>query len=175
MRIMGIDGSLSNTGIAVADNKNVVEMLSITTNPKDKIEDRIYLLVVSIEDLIDKYKPEIIIIEDIFMYMNGKTVINLARLNGALILLFKNKNINFILCPPAKHKKITTGSGKATKNLTIRKVENYFNIEVPYLLTHSGKIKKKNNKKLKNDNIADALSLCCCYLKNQEVVYEKCV
>ena len=80
MRIMGIDGSLSNTGIAVVDNKNVIEMSSILTDPKDEIEDRIYLLAVKIKEIIDKHKPEIIVIEDVFMYINGKTVINLARL-----------------------------------------------------------------------------------------------
>lgn len=170
MRIMGIDGSLSNTGIAITDNKNVIEILSVSTDPKDNIEDRIYLLVVNIKELIDKHKPEIIVIEDVFMYMNGKTVIDLARLNGALLALCAELGVKVILYPPATHKKITTGSGKATKEFTIRKVEEYFNITVPYLLTAKGNIKKKNNEELKNDNIADALSLCCCYLESGGVI-----
>lgn len=172
MRIMGIDGSLSNTGIAVVDNKNVIQILSVSTDPKDNIEDRIYLLVVNIKELINKYKPEIIIIEDVFMYMNSKTVIDLARLNGALLALCSELGVKVILYPPSTHKKASTGDGRATKDFTIRKVEEYFNITVPYLLTAKGNIKKKNSKELKNDNIADALSLCCCYLKNAEVIYE---
>ena len=165
---MGIDGSLSNTGIAVVDNKNVIEILSVSTDPKDEIEERIYQSTVEIRKIIDKYKPEIIVIEDVFMYINGKTVINLARLNGAILTLCRSLNIKTILYTPSFHKKITAGSGKATKEQTIIEVERYFNITVPYLLTPKGSIKKKNNKELKNDNIADALSLCCCYLKTKE-------
>ena len=168
MRIMGIDGSLSNTGIAVVNNKKVIEMLSVSTNPKDEIEDRIYLLVVNIKELIDKHKPEIVIVEDVFMYINGKTVINLARLNGAILTLCRSLNIKTILYTPSFHKKITSGSGKATKEQTIVEVERYFKIDIPYLLTPTGNVKKKNKIKLKNDNIADALSLCCCYLKTKE-------
>ena len=99
MRIMGIDGSLSNTGIAVVDNKNVIEILSVSTDPKDEIEERIYQLIVEIRKIIDKHKPEIIVIEDVFMYKNGKTVINLARLNGAILILCRSLNIKqfFIL------------------------------------------------------------------------------
>lgn len=168
MRIMGIDGSLSCTGVAVVEDNEVLYMDGIASNSKDDLKDRIYLLQRTIKKLIDKYKPQVIVIEDVFMYMNGKTVIDLARLNGALLALCAELGVKVILYPPATHKKITTGSGKATKEFTIRKAEEYFNITVPYLLTPKGSIKKKNNKELKNDNIADALSLCCCYLKTKE-------
>lgn len=172
MRIMGIDGSLSNTGIAVVNNKKVIEMLSVSSDRRDEIEDRIYLLAVKIKEIIDKHKPEVIAIEDVFMYMNGKTVINLARLNGAILTLCKSLSIKTILYPPSFHKKITAGSGNATKEQTITEVERYFKIDVPYILTPSGNIRTEKGRKKKNDNIADALSLCCCYLKMSEVIYE---
>jgi crossover junction endodeoxyribonuclease RuvC len=166
MRIMGIDGSLSCTGVAVVEDNEVLYMDGIASNNKDDLKDRIYLLQQTIKELIDKYKPQVIVIEDVFMYMNSKTVIDLARLNGALLALCSKLGVKVILYPPSTHKKASTGDGRATKDFTIRKVEEYFNITVPYLLTAKGNIKKKNNEELKNDNIADALSLCCCYLKS---------
>ena len=172
MRIMGIDGSLSCTGVAVVEDNEVLYMDGIASNNKDDLKDRIYLLQQTIKELIDKYKPQVIVIEDVFMYMNSKTVIDLARLNGALLALCSKLGVKVILYPPSTHKKASTGDGRATKDFTIRKVEEYFNITVPYLLTAKGNIKKKNNEELKNDNIADALSLCCCYLKMSEVIHE---
>lgn len=163
---MGIDGSLASTGVAIikdVKDGEVILTAAIETNSKETLESRIYTIQQTVKGLIDKYNIKIVIIEDVFVFINARTVINLARLNGALLALCEALEAEVILYPPATHKKVTVGKGNATKEETVKEVEKLFNIQVPFLTTKTGKIKKSKGLKLQNDNIADAISLCYCY------------
>lgn len=158
-KIIGLDLSINSTGIYLSNNKYYIITSKLTKEQskcldvncieyqkEDDINKNLKQIGTIIINIIKKYKPELIVIEDIAMGATfSRSLIDLTGLNYWIRALLTINKINFITVPPTKWKKEMLGNGQATKDLII----------------DAWKRLTKNNIKLKKiDDIADAYFLC---------------
>lgn len=158
-KIIGLDLSINSTGVFLNNNKYYIITSKLTkeqANCKDvncieyQKEDDININLKRISDIIinivKRYKPELVVIEDVAMGATfSRSLIDLTGLNYWIRSLLTINNIKYITVPPTKWKKDMLGNGQATKDLII----------------DAWKRVTKNNIKLKKiDDIADAYFLC---------------
>lgn len=119
---VGIDPSLTGTGIVVLQNGRVVEETLVKSKntggrPKDEML-RLTAIVDSVREVVEKYQPELICIEGLaFMARNTSALVQLSGLNYLLRLSFGDTP--YIVVTPSSLKKFISGKGNAQKDLML--------------------------------------------------------
>ncbi|MCF0237909.1 MAG: crossover junction endodeoxyribonuclease RuvC [Sphaerochaetaceae bacterium] len=151
MIILGIDPGIANTGWGVIDCEGQrfrpVSYGTINTSVDEKSETRIAQIGKNVGLLIEKYKVDVISMEDIFFAKNEKSAIGVAKVIGSIIMRASQLNVNVTLFTPLQIKLAITGYGKAEK----KQIQ-----EMVRLLLKLDKIPRP-------DHAADALSAAVCY------------
>lgn len=119
---IGVDPSLTGTGVIVLQGGQIVERTVIKSKPcGDRPRDellRLVTIVSSVRDIIDKYTPEIIAIEGLaFMARNTSSLVQLSGLNYLLRMAFADTK--FVVVTPSSLKKFVTGKGNVQKDLIL--------------------------------------------------------
>ena len=150
MIILGIDPGYAIVGYGVIDNSrnNAVIDYGVITTPK---EDSIAVRLKTIEDgliyLIDKYKPEVLAIEELFYFKNQKTVIPVAEARGVILLTCQKYIGKIYEYTPLQIKQALTGVGRADKAQVQFMVKTILGLKsIP-----------------KPDDAADALAVALCH------------
>lgn len=158
-KIIGLDLSINSTGIYSSDGKYHIITSKMTKemskcegvdifeyNKVDDINKNLEQIGDYILYVVEKFKPNLIVIEDVAMGATfSRSLIDLTGLNYWVRCLLMKNNIRFITVPPTKWKKELIGNGQATKDLIIDAWR---------------RITKNNIKLKKIDDIADAYFLC---------------
>ena len=151
MIILGIDPGLANTGWGVVEVINQryrpVSFGVITTKPEANLPDRIFSIVDELSKIADKYKAEVVSMEEIFFTKNISSAISVAKVMGAISFEMRRKNIEVAYFSPPQIKTAVTGIGSADKNQIQQMVKILLGLDkVP-----------------KPDHAADALADCITY------------
>ncbi len=150
MKILGIDPGFDKLGYAflfVREGEvEKVESGLIKTSVKASISERIRKIYSKLEGLFEKQNPEVIVMEDLFLFKNKKTVIQVAQLQGAILLLASQKGIRVKILSPLQIKKAITGYGRADK----KAVEKMLYLTLP--------LEKRKREDDETDAIACALA-----------------
>lgn len=122
----------------------------IKSNPKDKIEKRLFFIYKKLSSLIKEFQPQSIILEQIFFLKNKKTVIQVSQAQGIVLLLAGIYNIETKFITPLQIKQTITGYGRSDKK------------SVQKMITLTEKISPS-----KQDDEMDAIAcgLAYCYLQ----------
>ena len=129
MKIIGIDPGYERLGIAVIEK-------SPATNHKEKLlfsecfktkagqphYERIRLLGDELNAIIQKFQPEIMAIETLFLNTNQKTAMLVSEARGAIIYEAARHNLTVSEFSPPQIKSATTGDGRADKKAIIKMV-----------------------------------------------------
>lgn len=127
MNILGIDPGLANCGYAVIspreeDSVFIAESGCITTDKGTPEPDRVYEMFDAVYDLIKKYKPNTVIVEDVFFSNNVSSAMKTAKCIAAveLAIAFWNESleepmVGLVTLSPTEIKKVVTGNGRASK------------------------------------------------------------
>ena len=126
MTIIGLDLSLTGTGVVVLKDSKMLHSELITTKPpteKTALTElkRLLGIVDKIKKNITKYTADIVVIEGLSMGMSFKTVsiLQLAGLNYMVReMLFENNN-KFEIIPPTVLKKFISNKGNSPKELVM--------------------------------------------------------
>lgn len=160
MVVIGIDPGLEITGYGIVSKildtdklkENRFRVLAtgiISTSRKNLINERITKIFHEIAALINKYKPEILVLEEIYShYKHPKTAILMGHARGAIFLAASLNNIPVKSFSATHLKKIIVGRGDASKQQVKKMIEYLLNI--------------KNS--ISSYDITDALSLCLAYI-----------
>ena len=155
-RIIGVDPGLNNTGFGILDYKGskikVVAYGLVSPPAKESIPNRLEYLNSHMNDLIDKFNPQSMAIEDSFYSQNVKSAILLGQARGVLLLSAASKGIPSMVYAPKKVKQSVTGSGSATKKQVKYMVEKILNI----------------NKPITSLDITDALAIGLCHINQNK-------
>ena len=138
--IIGIDPSLTSTGIVVLRDGKVE--LAVTTKNKPELGtiDRVRLIYERIvcvaENLTDGEKwqaPDLIVIEGFSYGSKGRSVFDIAylgwRIREELEWLKEQDNIPWLEVPPSQLKKFATGQGNANKEIILQQVYKRWGVE----------------------------------------------
>ena len=131
---IGLDLSLTKTGVVVLNNGKIVKQQLIKSKPVgDKPVDelkRIRKIVEEIESVVNEYEPTVAVIENLaFMARNTTALTQLAGLSFFVrAVLFDNK-IPFYLCAPTTLKRFATGKGNSEKDHMILEVYKQYGVD----------------------------------------------
>ncbi len=151
MRIIGIDPGFAITGFGILDytgNKfSIVDVGVVTTAAGLELSNRLLTLYNGLEELIEKYKPEVMAVEELFFNTNVKTAIKVGHGRGVALLTAAKAGIEVYEYTPLQVKQAVVGYGRAKKDQVQQMVKILLNLE---------KIPKP-------DDAADALAIAICH------------
>lgn len=149
MIVLAIDSGLERTGYSIfdkdkkfADGYQYISSGLISTDKKEKIEDRLHTIFDQLNKLIAKYKPQTIVVEQLFFFKNQKTVIKVGQAQGVVMLAAAQHAIPLEFLTPLQIKLNVTGYGQSDK----KSVQKMLGITL------------KLNGELKQDDQADAIA-----------------
>jgi crossover junction endodeoxyribonuclease RuvC len=151
LKILGIDPGLSKTGIAILSREKDNKRLSWELLEYKKGEKRLLKYFQSLKNIIEKEKPDNIVIESTFRGPNTKTLIKVAELRGVYLLLTQMKNLSIQEFSPREIKQSVTGSGASSKKQVKYMVQKILNIDEDIPL-----------------DISDAFGAIICYLNRNK-------
>tara|TARA_B100001758_G_scaffold84608_1_gene71951 strand:+ start:1226 stop:1714 length:489 start_codon:yes stop_codon:yes gene_type:complete len=155
-RTIGVDPGLNNTGFGILDYKGskikVVAYGLITPPINESIPNRLEYLNSHMNNLIDKFNPMSMAIEDSFYSQNVKSAILLGQARGVLLLSAASRGISSKVYAPRKVKQSVTGSGSSSKT------------QVKYMVEKILKI----DKDISSLDITDALAIGLCHINQNK-------
>lgn len=114
MVVMGLDISLTSTGICIRKDMVPVSITSIKTSKEELWFDRITRILNEVLSMIALYKVEYVVIENYsFGSTNGREL--LGEIHGVIMFEFEKRDIPFLKIPPTQIKLFGCGAGKAPK------------------------------------------------------------
>lgn len=131
---MGVDPSKSSTGYALV-SQTTRELITYGKCTPDKdldFETQLLEHYNLICEVLDTYKIRAVVCEDQFFQNNANVMKQLSRVSAMTMLACKQRNIPFVMKPPAAWRKTYLGYGKQTKNskrITFDKVVTHYGLE----------------------------------------------
>jgi len=151
MIILGIDPGIADTGFGVirkeANGKLVcLEYGSIRTKAGVEMSTRLMELSQGLDEIMRKYEPAVMAIEELFFCNNVKTALIVGQARGVALLTARQNNIKIKEFTPLQVKQAVSSYGKADKGQVQRMVQMLLNLkEIP-----------------RPDDAADALAVAMC-------------
>ncbi len=151
VRILGLDPGIAIVGWGVIDSENfkykTVAYDSIMTAAGLPVEERLSQIYSSLSEIMEKYRPDVMAVEELFWNTNQKTGIVVAEARGVILLCAKQHGIPIVEYTPLQVKQAVVGYGRAEKRQVITMVTALLKLEKPP----------------KPDDTADALALAVCH------------
>lgn len=121
MIILGLDPGLATLGYGVIrkEDRKKAEMLDygiISTPKNENLAVRLCMLEKGIKQIIHKFKPDEIAVEELFFAKNVKTGIAVAHARGVILLTANKECGRLYEYTPLQIKQALTGYGRADKN-----------------------------------------------------------
>lgn len=162
MKILSIDSGIEKTGYAIftkeksnTGDPRLVTSGLIKTDKKLSVAKRLQFIFNEFETIIQKHKPDLVVIEQLFFFHNQKTAIQVSQSQGTVLLLCAQHNLEAEFLTPLQIKQIVTGYGQSDKKAIQKMLKLTLNLSIP-----PGK-----------DDEADAIAcgLAYCYLNRNLV------
>ena len=151
MIILGIDPGLAIVGWSVIEsvrgNMRPIAYGAITTPAHTDIEERLLMIQNDMEQLINKYKPDEMAVEELFFNTNITTGIAVAEARGVILCTAHKLGVKISEYTPLQVKQAVVGYGKAEKEQVIAMVTSILKLPKPP----------------KPDDTADAVAIAICH------------
>ncbi|MBN20808.1 MAG: crossover junction endodeoxyribonuclease RuvC [Bdellovibrionaceae bacterium] len=121
MRILGIDPGSRLTGFGCVDSignrlKYVNSgTLELNKDKKTSLEKRLFILDQSLEKVISKLEPDILVVEKVFFAKNAVSALKLGQARGVAIVCGIRNGLSFFEYNPTEIKQSVVGHGRADK------------------------------------------------------------
>lgn len=154
MRVLGIDPALTQTGYSIIDKTKtdklkLVEAGIIKPSSKDSLDKRLFNLYSALYNIIEEFKPEVLVLEKLYShYKHPTTSILMGHARGVICSLCGQEKIRLVGVSATRIKKSITGNGHASKLQIQKMIEHMFNL---------------GNKEYPSD-VTDAIALAVGYL-----------
>ncbi len=120
MRIIGIDPGLKNTGYGIIDVERGVEKLvdygCIETSSSEPFEERLANIYKTLAELMERYHPSDLAIEELFFSKNTKTALAVSHARGVVLLCARHQRQKIHEYTPLEIKQALVGYGVADKS-----------------------------------------------------------
>ena len=132
MRVLGIDPGYATIGYGVIDTNGnrhkAVDYGVITTPKNENIAVRPAMIYDSMTEIINKFTPDEIAVEELFFVQNVTTGINVAHARGVILLASVHACGRLYEYTPLQIKQAMTGYGRAEKRQIQEMVKIYLNL-----------------------------------------------
>ncbi len=151
MIILGIDPGYAIVGWGVIEYSNnsfrTIAYGAIETAAGTEHSTRLSQIYDGMRQIIEKYKPSQMAVEQLFFNTNSKTAIMVAEARGVILLAAKRAGLEIAEYTPLQVKQAVVGYGRAEKNQVITMVTSFLKLPSPP----------------KPDDTADALAIAICH------------
>lgn len=151
MIILGIDPGLAIVGWGVLEFQNnrfrPLAYGSIQTPAGMETPERLLIIHRELSDIIQKYHPTQMAIEELFWNTNQTTGIRVSEARGVILMTGQLLGVEMFEYTPLQVKQAVVGYGRADKNQVISMVTRILNLKEPP----------------KPDDTADALAIAICH------------
>ncbi len=180
MLILGIDPGTATTGWGLVEKLEgkdfqILEWGLIETKKETQPNVRLHEIHEQMLSILDKFKPNVLVMEKVFMFNNAKTVIRVSQAQGVILLASAGFSVEVFEYAPQTIKKLITGSGRAKKkemDIAVRAILGS-KLDKKDLKDGFGKTRKMT--KTYVDNAIDALGIAMCHIMklNEDVLQKK--
>lgn len=151
MIILGIDPGTAATGYGIIKKEgqkySLLDFGCVVTPANTPLHDRLETIFEELSEIIEKAKPDHIVVEEIFFAANSKTAIAVGQARGVILLAAKKKGCHIYEYTPLEVKMALTGYGRADKKQIQAMVKALLSLhDIP-----------------KPDDAADALAIAICH------------
>lgn len=162
MIVLGIDPGYATVGFgvvhAVGDRMNALAWGAIQTAAETPFPERLADIYDGVTELIDRFKPDAVSVEELFFNTNQKTVIGVGQARGVIVLACQKKGVPVSEYTPLQVKSAVVGYGRAEKKQVMELTRVQLNLQ----------------KTPKPDDAADALALAMTHVRSlASQLYEK--
>jgi len=151
MIVLGIDPGLAETGWSVLESQKTLTLIDygcLKTKKETDFSERLVELADQVSLLVEKYKPDVLAIEELFFAKNVKTAIKVAECLGVIKYTVKKSGFPVYEYTPLNIKMTIAGYGRADKE------------QVELMVSRILKLKTK----VKPDHAADAVAVALTHL-----------
>lgn len=129
MLILGVDPGLNTTGYGLLEaTKNgfiLKDAGAIKTKRSDALSRRLGIIYSAMAEIIERRRPDCLVLEKLFAhYRHPVTAALLGHARGIICMLAEQKHIAFFEYAATQVKRLTTGSGHASKQQMQKMVEH---------------------------------------------------
>jgi len=150
MIVLGVDPGTARLGWAVVDDEpelSPIDFGLITTHPTTAMPVRLREIHGQIAALIDRFLPEVVVVEQLFFARNVTTALAVGQARGVVLLAAAQRDVPVAEYTPSEVKQAVVGYGKADKPQMQEMVRLILGLEVVP----------------SPDDVADALALAVCH------------
>ena len=158
MIIVGFDPGLATLGYGVIEKgkaykAQMIDYGIISTPKEENLAVRLCMLEQGVKQIIEKFKPDEIAVEELFFAKNVTTGINVAHARGVILLTAVKECGRLYEYTPLQIKQALTGYGRADKRQIQAMVKSYLNLKsIP-----------------RPDDAADALAVALCHAQTNKL------
>ncbi len=153
--ILGIDPGLVKTGWGVVQKLGYdfkyIDCGIIKTDPACKMEERLTLIYDSVSELIDRFNPTEISMEEVFVNMNPSTSEKLIMARTSAFIAISKSGFQVNEYKPNEIKKNITGQGHADKNQVYIMIQKILNVSI------------ETDRQTKTMDAMDAIAVALCH------------
>lgn len=136
MRVLGIDCGSESTGYGVVEmdaegGLHSVAAGAIRLTGRDRLPARLARVFRELSDVITKYQPSAVAIEDVFYAVNAKSALKLGQVRGVALLVASECKLPVAEYAPLAIKSAVVGYGKADKFQVQMMVTRLLKLEAP--------------------------------------------
>lgn len=151
MIILGVDPGIATLGYGIIKYEGnkflTIDYGAVLTSSKSSMPERLAVLHRSLTDLINKYRPDVFSVEELFFNKNVKTALTVGHARGIALLAAYENQLDIYEYTPLQVKQAIVGYGRAEKQQIQQMVKVLLNLKsVP-----------------KPDDVADALAIAICH------------
>lgn len=132
-RILGLDPGLARVGFAVLEatprSQQLLAFGTVTTRPQQARGERLVAIAEKIEQLIKKFRPDAVAIEQLFFQTNVTTAMAVSESRGVLLLCCAKAGLPVVEFTPNEVKRIVTGTGAADKRAVGKMIKLILKLE----------------------------------------------
>ena len=119
MRVLGIDPGSETTGWGVVEGDarryRLVEFGTVKAKPRERFAARLLKISVGIEELIERFLPDVCAVEEAFFAVNAQTALKLGHVRGVVLLAAERAGVEIAEYAPRLVKQTVVGYGAAEK------------------------------------------------------------
>ena len=133
MRVLGIDCGTERTGYGVIDSDGRVHRLVcagvIRTSKPDGLHRRLLTIANELREQIERHRPQVVAVEEVFYAVNVKTVLKLSHVRGVALLAAAEAGLELAEYSPLEVKTSVVGYGRAEKSQVQTMVASLLRLE----------------------------------------------
>jgi len=153
--VLGIDPGTAITGYGIIqEERNRPQALDygcIRPPSSKKLSDRYWIIFSALCGLIEKHRPDMVVVETQYVHKNVASAMKLGMARGGVIIAAKQFGLPVMEYAPAKAKLAVTGNGQASKKQVQEMIRRLLNLS-----------------KAPPSDAADALALALCQVHNKQ-------